>query len=86
MALIIVEKCEELCKKMVHIAHILFGVLTALVSDISPVLSAINTSVFVIYELDQEWNLKDTAYEEILEFLIGLAIGEIALIALEKIV
>jgi len=58
VALIIVEKCEELCKKMVHIAHILFGVLTALVS----------------------------AYEEILEFLIGLAIGEIALIALEKIV
>ena len=60
----------------------MFGVLTALVSSIYPLLSVINTAIFVIYELDQEWNLKDTAYEEMLEFLLGLCIGEIALLSL----
>ena len=65
---------------LTHIAHIVFGVLTALVSVISPVLPIINTAIFVIYELDQEWHLKDAAYEELFEFAAGLAVGEVALL------
>jgi len=65
---------------LTHIAHILFGVLTALVSVISPVLSIINIAIFIIYEFDQEWHLKDVAYDELLEFAVGLAIGEVVLL------
>jgi hypothetical protein len=41
------------------------------------VLSVLNTIVFIIYELNEEWNLHDKAYKDILEFAIGLGIGEV---------
>jgi hypothetical protein len=67
-------------KVVTHLAHVVFGLLTALVSTISPILSIINTIIFIVYELNEEWHLDDEAYQEILEFSVGLAIGEIILI------
>ena len=62
------------------LAHVAFGMITSLISIISPVLSAINSIVFIIYELDEEWHLEDESYRDILEFAIGLALGEVILL------
>ena len=64
------------------IAHIVFGVITAVVSKISIVFSIINTFLFVLYELDEEFHLCDESYEDIKEFTIGLAVGEAVLLVL----
>jgi len=65
-----------------RVAHVVFGLLTSVCSIVSPVLSIINTAVFVIYELDQERYKKDAVYEELLEFAVGLGIGEVILLVL----
>ena len=65
-----------------RLAHIVFGILTALVSMVSPVLSVLNTIVFIIYELNEEWYLHDKAYKDILEFCVGLGIGEVIILCL----
>ena len=65
-----------------RVAHVVFGLLTSVCSVVSPVLSIINTAVFIIYELDQERYKKDVACEELLEFAIGLGIGEVILLVL----
>jgi hypothetical protein len=70
------EEKEVVLLKVTTIAHVLFGALTALVSIVQPVLSIINTMLYIMYQLDQEWHLRDEAYDEILEFAVGLAIGE----------
>jgi hypothetical protein len=65
-----------------RLAHIVFGILTALVAVVSPVLSVLNTIVFIIYELNEEWHLEDASYKDILEFAIGLSIGEVIILCL----
>ena len=62
------------------LAHIVFGMITSLISIISPALSFINSIIFIIYELDEEWHLEDASYIDILEFALGLAIGEVILL------
>jgi len=64
------------------LAHIAFGAITAIVSKINIVFSIINTFLFVLYELDEEFHLCDESYEDIKEFTIGLTIGEALLLAL----
>jgi hypothetical protein len=64
----------------------IFGLLTSICSIVSPILSIINTVVFIIYELDQERYKKDAVYEELLEFAIGLGIGEVILLVLYCVV
>jgi len=68
---------------LTDIAHIAFGVITAIASKINVVFSILNTILFVLYELNEEWKISDYAYEDIKEFAIGLAIGEVLLLALE---
>jgi hypothetical protein len=68
---------------MLHsIAHVVFGLLTSICSIVSPVLLIINTICFIVYELGEEWNLGDKAYEEIMEYMLGLGIGEVILLVL----
>jgi hypothetical protein len=69
--------------KITDIAHIVFGIITAIVSKINIIFSIINTFLFVLYELDEEWRISDYAYEDIKEFTIGLAIGELLLLVAE---
>jgi hypothetical protein len=69
-----------------HVAHVGFGLLTSICSIVSPILSIINTICFIIYELDEEWNLSDKAYEEIMEYMLGLGIGEIILLIFHIII
>jgi hypothetical protein len=49
---------------------------------ISFVFTVINSFVFIVYELDEDWKISDYAYKDIREFAIGLAIGEILLLVL----
>jgi hypothetical protein len=58
-------------------------VLTAVVSKVNIVFSIINTLLFIIYELDEAWHLHDESYEDIKEFAIGLALGEVLLLAMD---
>jgi hypothetical protein len=67
---------------LTDIAHVAFGIITAIVSKINIIFSIINTFLFVLYELDEEWRISDYAYEDIREFVVGLTIGEVLLLAL----
>ena len=55
-----------------NIAHVLYGILTAFAPWH---LSFIMFLAFLVYELDEEFHIRDKAYEDILEYMIGLSIG-----------
>ncbi len=59
-----------------RLAHYLWGLLTALAAMLLPqVIPAIMFIGFVIYELDEEWHIRDRAYHDIREYLVGLGVG-----------
>lgn len=53
-------------------AHLLAGLLTAHTSFHNPLLSVLMFIVFLIYELDEDWHIKDRAYRDILQYAVGL--------------
>jgi len=57
--------------------HYLWGILISIVALISPTLSALMFAGFIIYELDEEWHIKDKSYADIREMLVGMGIGVI---------
>jgi len=63
------------------ISHFTFGILSSLSVLISPILPVISTALFVLYEMDQEWKLDDTAYQEIREFSAGFGLGIVLLLS-----
>jgi hypothetical protein len=65
------------------LTHVVFGVITAIVSKINIFFSVLNTFLFVLYELDEEFHLHDESYKDIKEFVIGLTLGELTLLVLE---
>ena len=69
--------------KLSSIAHVIFGIITAIASKINIAFPIINTFLFILYELDEEWRISDYAYKDIREFAFGLGIGEVLLLALE---
>jgi hypothetical protein len=62
------------------LAHVTFGFLASVSVLISPVLTVINFLIFLIYELDQEWNISDKAYEELREYGFGFGLGTIVML------
>ena len=64
------------------LAHYVWGFLTALVAPAAPVLSAIMFIGFIVYELDEEWHIRDKSYRDIQEMLTGLGIGAITILIL----
>ena len=64
------------------LAHYAWGLLTALVALVAPVLSALMFLGFIVYELDEEWHIRDKSYNDIREMLIGMGIGALVIIAL----
>jgi hypothetical protein len=69
---------------MIHItnrvAHIIYGLLSALAVRVNPVLTIVMTVAFIIYELDEEWRLSDYAYDELREFMIGFSLGVVMML------
>jgi hypothetical protein len=55
-----------------QIIHFLAGVLTAYTSFYNIALSILMFIVFVIYELDEDWHIRDQAYKDILVYALGL--------------
>jgi len=58
---------------LTKLGHALFGFTSTLAALVNPVLPPISAALFVVYELDEEWCLSDEAYEEIREYLYGVA-------------
>jgi len=71
-------KIPETLTKM---GHALFGFASTLATLIHPVLPALSAALFLVYELDEEWCLSDEAYEEMREYLYGVAAALLLLLA-----
>jgi len=72
---------ESLCQ----ICHAIFGFLTVQAVLVHPVLVGIFFLTFVLYEMDEEWNIGDHAFEEMREYGVGLGVGLCALIVLSML-
>jgi hypothetical protein len=57
------------------IAHIVAGLIASLATFINPVAGVLATALFIIYELDEEWHIRDESYRDILEFAVGYYVG-----------
>ncbi|MEM2352549.1 MAG: hypothetical protein QXT26_09095 [Thermoproteota archaeon] len=57
------------------LAHVVFGLISALSVMIHPILPILTSLLFIIYELDEEWRLDDEAYDELKEYMVGVTIG-----------
>ena len=62
------------------LAHVTFGFLASVSVLISPVLTVINFLIFLIYELDEEWNISDEAYQELREYGFGFGLGTVVML------
>ena len=62
------------------LAHVTFGFLASVSVLISPILTVINFLIFLIYELDEEWNISDEAYEELREYGFGFGLGTVVML------
>lgn len=60
---------------LTDIAHVLGGILAALLTPQYPVLSTLIVVVFLLYQFDESWHINDEAFADIKEFLYGLVIG-----------
>jgi len=66
----IVDKVKNL--KVTDIGHYLAGIIVGYLSQVDPVLSVIGFATFVIYELDEDWHIKDGAWRDIKAFGLGV--------------
>jgi hypothetical protein len=64
------------------LAHLIFGLLSALSVVINPVLTIISFLIFVMYELDQDFRLNDYSYQEFCQFGLGFGLGMFFLLLL----
>jgi len=55
-----------------QIIYFLAGVLTAYTSFYNTILSILMFIAFMLYELDEDWHIRDQAYRDILVYAIGL--------------
>jgi len=62
------------------VVHFIGGVITGLAATKAPVLGLIMAIVFLVYELNEDWYIKDKAYRDIRAYLVGLFITAILLL------
>ena len=60
------------------VVHFIGGVITALAAIKAPVLGLVMALVFLVYELNEDWHIKDEAYKDIKAYLVGLFITAFA--------
>ena len=65
------------------ILHFPVGVLIAFAVEVSGVLSVLIFLCFIIYEVNEDFHIKDSAFKDILGALLGLFAGAIALVILK---
>jgi len=62
------------------IIHFIGGVITALAAIKAPVLGLVIAIVFLVYELNEDWHIRDEAFKDIRAYLVGLFITALAYI------
>ena len=62
-----------------HIPHGLFVVLSAIF--ISWAIALAFTIGFIVFEVNQDWHLRDQAHNDLAGFLVGIVIGSVILLA-----
>jgi len=70
---------------LTKIGHGLFGFISTLSVLVHAILPALSAALFVIYEVDECFHLNDEAYQEIREYLYGVAVGLTLLICLRSL-
>jgi len=65
------------------VMHFPVGALTAFAVEVSVVLSVLLFLCFIVYELNEDFHIKDGAYKDILGELSGLFAGALALVILK---
>lgn len=60
--------------------HYVAGVLTVLSAFISPALVIAGVLLFIFYELNQDWHIKDSAYHDLREFMVAFFIAVIGVL------
>ena len=53
------------------VIHFGGGFIVGILSPYYPVLSILLTTLFIFYELDEQWHLKDESFKDIKEYLLG---------------
>ena len=71
------NRWKHLCCRIIHFA---WGVMTGLMTVVNMLLSAFMFSIFILYELDEEREIRDSAYQEFAEFAFGLLTSAIILL------
>jgi len=66
--------------KLTSLAHYIGGFLAALLTPFNIALSVLITSLFIIYEFNEDWYLTDEAYVDLREFLVGMIAGGILIL------
>ena len=69
-------------KTLRALIHIPAGLLTILGGYLGWVFAIVLFCSFMIYELNEDWHIKDQAWIDIFGYLIGLGIGIVALFIL----
>ena len=66
--------------------HVPVGIITSFLFLVNPSLTIIFGIGFLVYELDQDWRIEDSAYADIYGWLVGIVIGAIGLFIYFKMI
>lgn len=59
--------------------HFPVGVFTAWLGTVSPVTCGVFGAGFLVYEVMEDWRLKDRSYKDVLGYLVGIVVGSFIL-------
>ena len=74
------------CKRLIYaiicqLFHFAAGCVTAVTAVKHPSLAALLFGAFIIYEVNEDWHLSNSAYKDIFVYALGLYVTAIFLIA-----
>lgn len=71
------KKYKKLYGFLTDLSHMLLGVLIVVLTKVNPLASILLFISFVIYELDEDWHISDSAYRDIFELMASMVICSI---------
>ena len=64
-------------KPLKDMVHLVSGLVSALITFHAPVVGAVMTLLFIIYQLDESWHIRDESWIDILEYSVGYYVAAI---------
>ena len=55
--------------------HFLFGLITIFATIVLPIAGVMLFAIFTIYELDEDWRIKDGAWIDIRQYAVGMVVA-----------